>query len=185
MLELVDLRDPGEEGDDGFQVIAPGAIGIGRGVELVEEGVGREFHRHGGDLGELHRDVGAIGEKRIATGQERVEGVTGLVDDGLDIALQACGVHEDEREADAVAVGLIAAGSLAAAGFEIQAGPIRDAVGRNFRPTEGVKELGRGRGVHAAEEPAGALDQVGGRGKGAQRRPAADIHLQIPRAQGA
>ena len=120
MLKSVHRGHPREEGDDAFEVRLARAVRVGGGVEFLEVLVAEEFHCHRGDFAELNRSA-TVGVEVFALRGERVEGVAGFVDHGLDVALNPDGVHEDEGQP-----GLGERGLVAARGFAFAVGKVEE-----------------------------------------------------------
>ena len=97
MLKGIDRRDPGEDFHDAFQMIAPRAPGVARLIELFNKFIAEQFHAHGGDFTEFNRGA-AVGVEVFAARGQGVKGVSGFVQDGFDVALNADGVHENKRQ---------------------------------------------------------------------------------------
>ena len=78
VLKGIDGGDPGKDLDNPFEMVAPGAAGVGGRVKRFKELVAQQFHAHGSDLTEFNGRM-AIGIKVLVPGGERVKGMTGLV----------------------------------------------------------------------------------------------------------
>ena len=114
MLESIHRGDPRENAHDPFEVRQAGAIGFGGRIELLEKFAAEQFHAHGGDLAEFNRSA-AIRVQVLVASRERMERVTGFVEDRFDIALKPNGIHENERHSRLGERGLVAARGLALA----------------------------------------------------------------------
>ena len=101
-----------------------------------------------------------------------MEGVAGFVNHRLQVALQAGGVHEDERLALAVAILLVAARRLALTRFEIEAVGVRIESKILPSPPSMFVEQARGLG-----------DQVIGFSNGRRAGPALGVDSQVPRPE--
>ena len=120
-------------------MIAPRAPGVARLIKFFDEFVAEQFHAHGGDFAEFNRRA-AVGVEVLAARGQGVKGVAGFVQDGFDVALNADGVHENERQARFGQSGLIAARGLAFAIVQIEQTQI--AHQSEFRGQFGI-ELGK------------------------------------------
>ncbi len=87
VLEGVDRGHPREELDDALEVIALRALRVLLGIKSAQMRRGQQFHAHRGDLAKLDRRA-AVGVQRQLARGEGVEGVAGLVQHGLDIAMR-------------------------------------------------------------------------------------------------
>src|SRR5688572_11152990 len=151
VLERVDGGHPREEADDLLELGSARAGDIGGVfVEDLEVVGAQQFHRHAGDFAELHGRR-AEEHQRLVAGGQAVEGVAALVQEGLDVALGAGGVHEDEGLAGLFEAGLVAAGLLALSAGEVEV----------LAAGEGLEVLGQ-RGGDALEDGASLRDQQGG-----------------------
>ncbi len=180
VLEGVDGRDPREQADGAFHLLAHGAVVVGGvGIEALRAapvGHGEQLHGHGGDLGELDRAV-AVVQQGLVAAEHGVEGVAGLVDHGLDVAVQAGGVHEDEGHTDAVAHVLVAAGRFALSAVEIEVVAALDA------DAAAVAQLAEHRGearVELLEGGVGLVHQVDAAVEGAERCSAVRVDGEVP-----
>ena len=119
MLERVHRRNPRKNADDAFEMDAPRAVRVGGGIKFLDEFVAEQFHAHGGDLAKFNRRA-AIRVQILVARRQRVKGVAGLVQNRLHVALQADGVHENERQPRLGERVLIAARRLALAIVEVE-----------------------------------------------------------------
>ena len=179
VLEGIHRRDPREDVHDAFQVRAAGAVGLGRGVELLQEFVAQQFHAHRGHLAELDRRAAVGVEILVARGQ-RVEGVAGFVQDGLHVPLQADGVHEDERHARLGEGGLVAARRFALAVGQVEQPQVAASAG-NRRPAQ----RRGGRRSPACARPSGPPARTGAAAGGSAGPPPDPRAAAAPRRAGA
>ena len=176
MLKRIDRRNPAHHADDAFKVLASRPRVLGRRVENVQMLGAEQLHRHAGDFAEFHRRRAEEHERLGRRGRQVVERVAALVEQRLDVALDADRVHEDERLARLLERHLVAAGllALAAGQIEVVARPQRLKL---------VRELRR----EAGEDRAGLVDELLGRRllERPQRRAVLRVDRQVPRPQGA
>ena len=171
MLEGVHRGDPRKDVHDPFQVRAAGAVGLGRGIELFEELVAQQLHAHRGHFAELDRRA-AVGEQILVARGQRVKGMAGFVQDGLHVALQADGVHEDERHPRFGQRGLVAARRFAFAVGQVEQTQV-------LHPLESGRQVA----VEALENLLRARDHLVHLLERAQRRPVQRVHRQVPGPQ--
>ena len=132
-----------------------------------------QFHGHAGDFAEFHGGAAEEDQGFIAGG-EGVEGMAAFVQECFDIALEAGGVHEDERLADFFKRGLISAGLFATATRQIQVLVL----------AQGIEILGQLR-IESLED-GGSLGDEGvdlGFGEGAERGTVMRIDGEVPGAE--
>src|SRR5437879_6253474 len=89
MLKRIHGRDPGKsESDDLLEMSFAGPIGFRFSIKLLEKFVSKEFHAHRSHFTEFNRRAPIMIEILLARSQS-MEGMTGLVQDRFDIALDA------------------------------------------------------------------------------------------------
>ena len=171
VLKRIDRGNPRKHGHDAFEMRAARTARLGRGVEFLDEFISQQLHAHGGDLAEFNGRA-AIGEERFLARGQRVEGVAGLVEHRLHIALQAHGVHENEGQPRLGERGLITARSLALAVVEVEQMPL-------LHGAESIRQPA----VNAVKDALRALDHLADAIEGLERRTIERVHRQVPRAQ--
>ena len=123
---------------------------------------------HRGDLAELDRAL-AIGGQRLAAAGQGVEGVAPFVEQGPHVAVEADGVHEDERQPVVLERRLVAAGGLPLAVGQVE---------QLLRAQEG--ELLAELGVDVAEDRLGARGELLDVVERLERRPAQRVDRRGP-----
>ena len=171
VLEGVHRRNPRKNADDAFEMDAAGAVRVGGGIKFLDEFVAEQFHAHRGDFAKFNRRA-AVGVQILVARRQRVKGVAGLVQDRLHVALQADGVHENERQPRLGQRGLIAARRLAFAIVEVEQMQVLHLLETAGQfAVEPVENFLRARNhfVHLRER--------------FQRRAVQRVHRQVPRTQ--
>src|SRR5882672_1991217 len=171
VLEGVDRRHPRVGREQPLQVLGPRAVRLRLRVELLEIGLAQELHAHRRHLGELGGIVPV--EARIEMpALQRMERVAALVEQRLDVAVQARGVREDEGHALHLEHRLVAARRLPLPAFQVEVALRPDVV-------EHLREVG----MHLAEDAAAAVHQLVHRLERAKGRAALGIDPEVPGAK--
>ena len=97
VLERIDRGDPREDEHDALEVGDPRTAHFLCVVKLAEVFAAEQLHRHRGDFAKLDRRV-AVRVQRLVLASHGVKRMSGLVQQRLDVALHADGVHENERQ---------------------------------------------------------------------------------------
>src|SRR5262245_54450085 len=119
MLERIDGRNPRKDCRDAFQVNSPGSMNIIWLVKNVEMFRGEKFHRHRRHLAKLDGSA-AIGEEVLFAGGNRMECMSGLMQNCFEVSLKSHRVHEDEGHSRFGECALIPAGRLGLSICKIQ-----------------------------------------------------------------
>jgi len=175
VLETVDHGHVRPEQQAGFQVLHARAVGVGGGVETVgfniQEAAGQQFHRHRSHLGNLAARLTLHVVRQVGR-FKHVERVPGLVQDGLQIIVQADRIGKDERALDDREIGAVRAGAFVLAVFQVE----------QVFPDHGAEVFAQV-GVNRVEHRARFGDQLVDGLKWAQRGSLERVNVQIPRAQ--
>src|SRR5262245_25713594 len=93
VLKGVDGRHPGEKLYNAFEMVTPCALRLSSRIELFEVFAAEQFHAHRSHFAKLDGRV-PIRHERLVARRQRMKRMTGLVQDGFHVALQANGVHK-------------------------------------------------------------------------------------------